>query len=106
AACKRLIVSDGFYEAIQRPNATLVTEGIARVEPGGVRTCDEALHELDVLVLATGFRVDRFVRPMHVIGRDSMPLDDVWAEGPFAYMALAVPELPNFFMLQGPNGPV
>jgi cation diffusion facilitator CzcD-associated flavoprotein CzcO len=106
AACKRLVMSDGFYEAIQRPNATLVTEGIERVEPRGVRTRDGALHELDVLVLATGFRVDRFVRPMRVIGRDGVALDDVWGEGPFAYMALTVPELPNFFMLNGPNGPV
>ena len=106
AACKRLVMSDGFYEAIQRPNATLVTEGIERVEPAGVRTRDGALHELDVLVLATGFRVDRFVRPMRVIGRDGVALDDVWEEGPFAYMALTVPELPNFFMLNGPNGPV
>jgi cation diffusion facilitator CzcD-associated flavoprotein CzcO len=106
AACKRLIMSDGFYEAIQRPNATLVTEGIERIEPAGVRTRDGALHELDVLVLATGFRVDRFVRPMRVIGRDGVALDDVWEEGPFAYMALTVPELPNFFMLNGPNGPV
>lgn len=83
-----------------------MTEGIERIEPRGVRTRDGALHDLDVLVLATGFRVDRFVRPMRVIGRDGVPLDDVWAEGPFAYMALTVPELPNFFMLNGPNGPV
>jgi cation diffusion facilitator CzcD-associated flavoprotein CzcO len=106
AACKRLIISDGFYEAIQRPNATLVTDGIARIEPAGVRTRDGILHELDVLVLATGFRVDRFVRPMEVLGRDGVALDDVWAEGPFAYMAISVPEFPNFFMLNGPNGPV
>ena len=106
AACKRLIISDGFYEAIQRPNATLVTERIARIEPGGVRTVDGVLHELDVLVLATGFHVDWFVRPMAVLGRDGVALDDVWAEGPFAYMAIAVPRLPNFFMLNGPNGPV
>jgi len=106
AACKRLVMSDGFYEAIQRPNAILVTEGIERIEPRGVRTRDGALHELDILVLATGFRVDRFVRPMRVIGRDGVPLDDVWAEGPFAYMAITVPELPNFFMLNGPNSPV
>ena len=106
AACKRLIISDGFYEAIQQPNATLVTERIARVEPGGVRTVDGVLHELDVLVLATGFHVDWFVRPMSVSGRDGVALDDVWAEGPFAYMALTVPDFPNFFMLNGPNGPV
>ena len=61
---------------------------------------------LDVLVLATGFRVDRFVRPMAVVGRDGVALDDVWNDGPFAYMAVTVPELPNFFMLNGPNGPV
>ncbi len=106
AACKRLIISDGFYEAIQRPNARLVTDAIERVEPAGVRTRDGALHQIDVLVLATGFRVDRFVRPMYVRGRNGVTLDDVWADGPFAYMALAVPDFPNFFMLQGPNSPV
>ena len=35
AACKRLIMSPDFYEAIQKPNAELVTEGIERVEPRG-----------------------------------------------------------------------
>ncbi len=106
AACKRLVVSDRFYEAIQRPHATLVTEGIERVEPGGVRTRDGVLHALDVLVLATGFRVDAFVRPMQVLGDHGAVLDDVWAEGPLAYMTLAVPDFPNFYMLNGPNGPV
>jgi len=106
AACKRLVICDGFYEAIQRPNAILVTDAIERIEPAGVRTRDGRLHPLDVLVLATGFRVDRFVRPIEVVGRGGVRLDDVWAEGPFAYLALALPGFPNFFMLQGPNGPV
>jgi cation diffusion facilitator CzcD-associated flavoprotein CzcO len=106
AACKRLIISDGFYEAIQRPNARLVTEGIEHIEPAGVRTRDGLLHALDVLVLATGFHVDWFVRPMRVVGRGGVALDDVWAAGPFAYLAIAVPDFPNFFMLNGPNGPV
>jgi len=106
AACKRLIVSSDFYEAIQRPNAELVTEAIDRVEPGGVRTVDGRLHELDVLVLATGFQVDAFVRPMSVVGRGGTPLDAVWAQRPEAYLAISVPEFPNFFMLNGPNGPV
>lgn len=106
ATCKRLVMSDGFYDAIQRPNAHLVTESIDRIEPQGVRTKDGALHELDVLVLATGFLVDHFVRPMNVTGRDGVALDDVWKDGPFAYEALAVPGFPNFFMLNGPNGPV
>lgn len=106
AACKRLVLSEHFYEAIQRPNARLVTDGIERIEPGGVRTADGTLHELDVLVLATGFKVDRFVRPTAVIGEGGLDLDEVWADGPVAYLSICVPGFPNFFMLNGPNGPV
>jgi cation diffusion facilitator CzcD-associated flavoprotein CzcO len=106
AACKRLVISPNFYDAIQKPNADVVVEGIERVEPAGVRTVDGTLHELDVLVLATGFRVDRFVRPVQVLGRDGIDLDEVWAESPIAYLSVAVPGFPNFFMLNGPNGPV
>jgi len=106
AACKRLILSPTFYQAIQKPNAELVTEAITGVEPGGVRTADGQVHELDVLVLATGFHVDAFVRPMAVTGRGGVELDAVWAERPGAYLSISVPDFPNFFMLNGPNGPV
>jgi len=106
AACKRLIMSESFYDAIQRPNAKLVTEGIDRIEKSGVRTSDGQLHELDVLVLATGFRVDRFMRPMEVFGRNGVALNDVWKAGPSAYLAISIPDFPNLFMLNGPNGPV
>ncbi len=106
AACKRLILSSDFYDAIQKPNADVVTESIERAESSGLRTADGVLHELDVIIMATGFRVDQFVRPMTVTGRGGVALDDVWQEGPFAYMSIAVPGFPNFFMLQGPNGPV
>lgn len=106
AACKRLIFSPDFYDAIQQPNAALVTEPIERIEADGVRTRDGVLHRLDVLVLATGFQVDRFVRPMRVLGRGGVDLDDVWRAGPLAYVSVTVPGFPNFFMLNGPNGPV
>ncbi len=106
AACKRLIMSADFYDAIQRPNARLVTEDIQRIEASGVRTRDGQLHELDVLVLATGFRVDRFMRPMQVVGRDGTTLEEAWRGGPRAYMAITMADFPNFFMLNGPNGPV
>jgi len=106
AACKRLIISPNFYEAIQRPNARLVTEGIERVEAAGVRTADGRLHELDVVVLATGFRVDRFLRPIDVVGRGGATLDEAWAKRPSAYLSVSIPDFPNLFMLNGPNGPV
>jgi cation diffusion facilitator CzcD-associated flavoprotein CzcO len=106
AACKRLIISPDFYEAIQRPNAELVTEKISEIEERGVRTVDGELHELDVLVLATGFHADSFMRPMEIVGKDGVTLDDEWHDRPNAYMSISVPGFPNLFMLNGPNGPV
>jgi len=106
AACKRLIISPDFYDAIQRPNAELVTDAIKRVEPGGVRTTDGRLHELDVLVLATGFKANAFMRPMDIIGRNGTALEQAWDPRPEAYLSISIPDFPNFFMLNGPNGPV
>jgi cation diffusion facilitator CzcD-associated flavoprotein CzcO len=106
AACKRLVISHNFYDAIQSESAELVTASIERIEPAGVRTTDGRLHELDVLVLATGFHVDRFVRPMTIRGHEGVLLDDVWKHRPSAYMAVNVPGFPNFLMLNGPNSPV
>lgn len=79
AACKRLVVAPDFYQKVQHPGARVVTEAIAAVEPAGVRTGDGVLHDLDVLVLATGFRVDRFMRPIDVRGRDGVALARDWA---------------------------
>ena len=96
AACKRLVVSGRFYEAIQRPNAELVTEPIERAEPGGVRTRDGALHELDVLVLATGFQAHAFMRPMEVIGRDGHTFErrvEAAADGVPVHLDPPLPEL-------------
>ena len=106
AACKRLIFSPDFYAAIQHPNAALVTSGIKGVEPRGIRSEDGELHELDVLVMATGFYADSFIRPTTVLGRGGINLDDVWASHPVAYLSISIPDFPNFFMLNGPNGPV
>ncbi|MBA1277567.1 flavin-containing monooxygenase [Stutzerimonas stutzeri] len=106
AACKRLIFSPDYYQAIQQPNAELVNDGIERIEPTGVRTRDGKLHELDVLALATGFNAHLFMRPTQVIGRGGVSLDEAWAKRPSAYLSIAIPEFPNLFMLNGPTGPV
>ena len=106
AACKRLVVSADFYDAIQKPNAELVTAAISRIERRGIRTDTGRLHELDVIVLATGFEVDRFMRPTVITGLDGRTLEEAWADGPTAYLSVSIPEFPNLFMLNGPNGPV
>jgi len=104
--CKRLIMSEGFYEAVQSTNCSVVTEDIERVEPGGVRTADGVLHKLDVLVLATGFDPLAFMRPMTMVGENGLTLEKAWSEAVTAYRTIALAGFPNFFMLIGPNGPV
>ncbi len=106
AGCKRLVVAPDFYEAIQAPTAELVTEAIECIEPDGVRTADGVLHLLDVLVLATGFHPDAFMRPMEIVGRGGRRLADEWSPRPNAYLSISMPDFPNLFMINGPNGPV
>ena len=106
AACKRLIISPDYYQAIQHPQARLVDNPIARIEPAGVRTQDGELHPLDVLVLATGFQADQFVQRLHVHGEGGQAPNALWNGRPSAYLSMCVPGFPNFFMLNGPSGPV
>lgn len=106
AACKRLIYSWCYYDAVQAPGVEVERGAIARIEPEGVRLDDGRLVAADTLVFATGFHADRFIRPTTVKGRDGRLLDDVWAVRPTAYYAVALPGFPNFFMLNGPTGPV
>jgi cation diffusion facilitator CzcD-associated flavoprotein CzcO len=104
--CKRLIMSAGYYRALQRPAVSLVTDGISHIEPRGIVTADGTLHEADVLVLATGFDAHAFFRPMELTGADGVTADEVWRHGPRAYRTVAVPGFPNFFMLIGPHSPI
>ncbi|HUD93954.1 NAD(P)/FAD-dependent oxidoreductase [Sphingobium sp.] len=106
AACKRLIYSWSYYDAVQQPNVDVEREAIVRVEADGVRLADGRLQPLDTLILATGFHADRFIRPTTVTGRDGLSLDDAWTPRPTAYYAVTIPGFPNFFMLNGPTGPV
>ncbi len=106
AACKRLIFSPDFYEAVQRPGVEVAIGGIDCIEPEGIRGSDGTFHALDVIALATGFQADQFMRPMNIVGRNGVELNAVWSERPRAYYAISIPEFPNFFMLNGPNGPV
>ncbi len=106
AACKRLVFSPDYYDKVQDPSVFVASSGIEQVEHNGVRMKDGSFHELDVLALATGFDVGAFVRPMIVTGRGGVDLNNFWAVHPKAYYAVTIPDFPNFFMLNGPTGPV
>ena len=106
AACKRLIYSPDYYAKVQRPDVEVVVGGIERVEPAGVRMNDGSLHEVDVLALATGFKAHLYMRPMVVRGRDDADLGRLWARHATSYLGISLPAFPNFFMINGPTGPV
>jgi len=103
--CKRLIFAGHFYRSVQQPGVEVITEPIDHIEPRGIVTADGALHELDLLVLATGFDARAYVRPLAVIGEGGLTLDEAWVDGPMAYRSVAVPGFPNLFMLMGPHSP-
>ena len=103
--CKRLIWSSEYYDAIQKPHAHLITDSISNISQTGIVTDTEAI-DLDVIVYATGFDTSMFMRPINILGLNSITLEDYWQEYPKAYYSIAMPGFPNLFMLNGPNGPV
>jgi len=106
AACKRLVICSEFYPAISRPNTELVTERIERIDAQGVVTADGRRHDLDVLVLATGFDPTAFVLPIRVTGEGGVDLEKLWDGTPRAHRAMGIPGFPNLWMLEGPTGPI
>jgi cation diffusion facilitator CzcD-associated flavoprotein CzcO len=101
-ACKRVLISDDYHAALARPNVTLETAPITRVEQTGIVAGDTA-HPLDVIVFGTGFQTDAFVPGISIVGRDGVSLADAWADRPGAYLGLSVPGFPNMFLVYGPN---
>jgi cation diffusion facilitator CzcD-associated flavoprotein CzcO len=104
--CKRLVFSSAFYPAMQRSNVSLVTEGIQRVTEKGIVTADGREHEMDVLVLSTGFKPFNFMRPMDMHGKNGLSIDEAWGKKVQAYRSVCLPDFPNFFLMLGPNTPI
>ncbi len=104
--CKRLVMGTRFYRQFSRPNVELVDAGIDHVEPGGIVTRDGRLHELDVIVLATGFDAHAYMKPLELVGPGGLRLSELWAGEPFGYRSVALPGFPNVFTLLGPHSPI
>ncbi|AKF04090.1 flavin-containing monooxygenase [Sandaracinus amylolyticus] len=102
--CKRVLPSNDYYPALRRSNVELVTEGIASIEPNGVRTSDGALREVDAIVYGTGFAVAEYLSPITIVGSEGQRLNDVWRDtAPEAYLGITVSGFPNLYLLMGPN---
>jgi len=106
---RRPLCDSGLYETFNLPNVSLIRideNPIAHFTEKGVVTADGALHELDILILATGFdAVDGNYKRTNIRGRDGLQLKEHWADGPSSYLGVATAGFPNMFMILGPNGP-
>ena len=75
---RRPLCDSGYYQAFNRSNVTLVNvkeTPITTVTENGVLTADGTLHELDVLLCATGFdAVDGNYVRVDIRGRDGLSL--------------------------------
>jgi 4-hydroxyacetophenone monooxygenase len=92
------------YDALLTDDVTLVPEGVRTVTENGVVLADGTECQVDVIVLATGFRANDYLWPMEVRGRGGMRVEELWArDGARAYLGNLLPGFPNFFMLYGPN---
>jgi 4-hydroxyacetophenone monooxygenase len=101
---KRILLDNGWYRALCRPNVTLVDEPVVAATPTGVVAGSGAAFDADVLVWATGFEASKFVSTLEIVGRHGATLREAWNDDDArAYLGVTVPGFPNLFLLGGPN---
>lgn len=101
---KRMLMDNGWYRTMAREHVRLVTDGIAEVDGDEIVTGSGERHRADVLVIATGFDAINLLSSFDLVGRGGRTIRDAWdKDGAEAYLGMAAPGFPNFFMLTGPN---
>ncbi len=102
--CKRILISNDYYPALDQDHVDLVTDGIRAITPTGIVTADGITREVDAIVVATGFYTTEQPIAAHVKGRDGRTLADAWREhGMTAYKGTTISGFPNLFQIVGPN---
>jgi cation diffusion facilitator CzcD-associated flavoprotein CzcO len=101
--CKRLVFSSDYLPALTQPNVEVVTSPARSLRAGSLVTDDGTEREVDLVVCATGYAAADYLAELDVIGEHGVTLREVWRDGAHAYLGMAVPGFPNFFMLYGPN---
>jgi cation diffusion facilitator CzcD-associated flavoprotein CzcO len=101
--CKRVLLSDDYYPALNRGNVELVTDGISEVRPDAVGTVDGTVRPVDAIILGTGFHVTDMPMAQRIRGRGGRTLAEAWGGSMRAYQGTAVAGFPNLFLVLGPN---
>ena len=101
---KRMLLDNHWYRTLKRRNVELVTDPVAGFTESGIVTRAGETYDVDVAVLATGFRAQEFLYPMDIRGRGGLSLTEWWeGDNARAYLGMTTPHFPNLFLLYGPN---
>ena len=100
---RRTVISDTYYAALLQPNVQLVPHAVKGLTSSGAIDANGDQHDVDVIVLATGFDAANYLGNYRVFGVNGVELHEQWAGEPQAFLGLMVPGFPNFFMMYGPN---
>jgi cation diffusion facilitator CzcD-associated flavoprotein CzcO len=101
--CKRILLSDNWYPALQEPNTELVTTGIAEIRGRSIAFEDGSEREVDTIVFGTGFSPTDPPIAHRIRRRDGETLSEAWRQSMRAYLGSTVAGFPNLFFLWGPN---
>lgn len=101
--CKRVLMSNDYYPALQQPNCKLITWPIVRMSDKGIRSVEGVEHQFDCVVFATGFEVGKAGTPFPVKGLHGRELGMEWRSGARAYKSINVSGYPNLYFTFGPN---
>lgn len=101
--CKRILVSNDWYPAIQKSGVSLIDAGIEKVTEKGIVDKQGNEREVDLIIYNTGFYATGNPAWKTVIGCNGLSLAERWKEGEEAYLSTHVPEFPNMLMMNGPN---
>lgn len=105
--CKRPSFSNTYLPTFNRPDVTLETSAIDRVTATGIISDNGIEHPIDVLVLATGFKVfeEGNSPSLKINAPDGRELGSWWAQNRYrSYQGVSVPGFPNVFNIAGPYG--
>ena len=101
---RRLVVDNSWYDTLLRDNVELVCGEVARFTETGIVSADGTERAFDLVVLAAGFDVEKYLWPVDYVGRGGVRISDAWkGDGARAHLTLTVPGFPNFIIMYGPN---
>lgn len=101
--CKRLVFAGDYLQTLTQPHVEVIASPARALKARSLVCADGTELEVDAVVCATGYAAANYLGQIDVVGEHGRRLREVWADGAYAYLGMAIPGFPNFFMLYGPN---